>query len=175
MQKERLITLSIIIIAAAMSRLLPHPANVTPVAALALFAGAHFDNRKLAFVVPLAAMLLSDLFLPAYPGMWVTYLAFAATVCIGFALRGHVKPVPVIAGSLAASVVFFLVTNFALWPEFNLYPKTLEGVIESYTAALPFFRNSLLGDLFYTTVLFGGFALAGRKYAGLRAGGVKTA
>lgn len=168
MNKERLVTLSLIIIFAAASRLLPHPANVTPVAALALFAGAQFERKWLAFAVPLAAMLLSDLVIGFYPGMWVTYLAFAAIACIGFALRGRARALPVIGASLAGSAAFFLMTNFALWLPHDLYPKTWEGIIAGYIAALPFFTHTVLGDLFYAGLLFGGFTLAERRYSALR-------
>jgi hypothetical protein len=169
MPKERLITLLAIILAAAMSRVMPHPVNVAPITAIALFAGAHFSDRRLAFGVPLMAMLASDVMIGFYSGMWVTYLAFALTVCIGMKLKGRVRPMPVAAASVAGSVLFFLVTNFALWPGHTLYPHTLEGIVQSYAAALPFFQNSLLGDLFYTTLLFGGFALAERRFAPLKA------
>lgn len=168
MNKQRLITLSLIVLAAAVSRLLPHPANVAPITAIALFGGAMFERKWMAFVIPLAAMLISDLIIGFYAQMWVTYLTFALIVCIGFALRGHVRPLPVIGAALGSSILFFLVTNCALWLPYDLYPKTMGGVVDGYIAALPFFRNTLLGDLFYTGLLFGGFTLAERKYTRLR-------
>lgn len=168
MNKERLLTLSLIILAAAASRLLPHPVNVTPIAALGLFAGAQFERKWLAFAVPFAALLLSDLVIGFYPQMWITYLAFAAIVCIGFTLHGRVRPLPVIGASLAGSVVFFVVTNFSLWLPYDLYPKTWEGVVQGYVAGWPYFSHTLLGDLFYAALLFGSFALAERKYTWLR-------
>lgn len=168
MNKERLITLSAIVLVAAASRLLPHPANVAPITALALFAGAHFERRWLAFAVPLSAMFLSDIFIGFYDQMWVTYIAFSAVVCIGFALRGRVRALPVVGAALGSSVLFFLVTNFSLWLPYDLYPKTAEGIVAGYVAALPFFAHTLLGDLFYTVLLFGGFAVAERKYVWLR-------
>ncbi len=169
MSKERLITLALIILAAAASRLLPHPSNVAPITAIALFAGAHFTNRKLAFAIPLVAMLLSDLIIGFYAQMWITYLAFAVIVCIGFGLQGRVRPASTLGASLLSSVVFFLITNFALWSHYDLYPQTLEGVMQGYVAALPFLGNSVLGDLFYTALIFGGFALAERKCVRLKA------
>lgn len=168
MNKERLITLSLIILAASASRLLPHPVNVTPIAALALFAGAQFERKWLAFAVPLLALFLSDIVIGFYSQMWVTYAAFAAVALIGFRLRGHVRPLPVIGATLAGSVAFFLISNCALVMHGELYPATWEGMMASYAAALPFFRHTLLGDLFYAALLFGGFALAERKYAWLR-------
>ena len=170
MNKERLITLSLIICAAAVSRLIPHPDNVTPVAAIALFAGAQFDRKALAFAVPLMAMFLSDIVIGFYPQVWLTYVAFALTVGMGFALRGRNRLVPVAVATLASAVLFFVVTNFApLAVPAGIYPNSWEGIMQSYVAAIPFFRNSLIGDVFYSALLFGGFALAERKYRVLAA------
>lgn len=168
MNKERLIALSLIVLAAAASRLLPHPENVTPVAALALFAGAQFERKWLAFAVPLAAVFLSDIVIGFYSQMWVTYAAFAVITTLGFTLQNHMGILRVAGTALAGSVLFFLITNCALIMHGELYPATWEGMMASYTAALPFFRNTLLGDLFYAALLFGGFALAERRYARLR-------
>jgi hypothetical protein len=169
MNKDRLITLSLIILAAAASRLLPHPDNVAPIAAMALFAGAKFENKQLAFAIPAMAMLLSDAVIGFYSGMWITYMAFAAVVCIGFMLRSKQDVMHTALATVAGSVLFFLVTNFALWSSHGLYSHTLDGIMQSYTMALPFFRNSLLGDAFYSAILFGGFALAERRYSRLQA------
>jgi hypothetical protein len=168
MNKERALTLSLIIFAAAASRLLPHPANVAPIAAIALFSGAQFERKWLAFIVPLAALLISDAIIGFYPQMYVTYAAFALVTCIGFALQGRQRPLPIAVATLSGSLLFFLVTNFALWSGYDLYPHTLAGVTEGYFAALPFFQHTLLGDAFYAVLLFGGFALAERKYPRLR-------
>lgn len=168
MNKERLLALIAIILAAAACRLLPHPANVTPIAAIALFAGAHFQRTSLAFAIPLLAMLASDAVIGFYSGMWVVYLAFAVIVAIGMLLRGHITPLPVAAATLASSGSFFLITNFAPIHHSGLYPHTLEGVLQSYTMALPFFTNTLLGDAFFVALLFGGFVLLERKYRPLQ-------
>ena len=168
MNKERLITLTLIIFAAAASRLLPHPANVAPIAAIALFSGAQFERKWLAFAVPLAALVISDAIIGFYPQMYITYIAFALVTCIGFALKNRQRPLPIAVATLSGSVAFFLITNFALWNGYNLYPHTWAGVVEGYFAALPFFQQTVLGDLFYAALLFGGFALAERKYPRLR-------
>jgi hypothetical protein len=169
MNKERLLTLSLLVFAAAIARIVPHPANVAPIAAIALFSGAQFDRKWQAFSIPLAAMLLSDLVIGFYSQMWVTYLAFAAVVCIGFKLRGNPGFTKLLLGTLAGSIAFFLITNFALWSHYEMYPHTLDGIMQSYTMALPFFRNSLFGDLFYSGLLFGGFILAQRSFPALKA------
>jgi hypothetical protein len=175
MNKDRLITLTMIILAAAVSRILPHPDNVAPIAAMALFGAAQFERKWLAFAVPLLALLISDAFIGFYEHMYVTYVGFIAVTCIGLLLRGHVKPLPVVGATLGASVAFFLITNCALWIHYDLYPKTLEGVTTGYIAALPLFRNTVIGDLFYSALLFGGFALAERRYLWLRAPQLATA
>jgi hypothetical protein len=160
--------LTAMILAAAFSRLIPHPPNLASVAAVALFGGAYFSDRRLAFLVPLAALFLSDLVLGFYRGMEVVYLSFALIVCIGLWLQRN-RTAPRIAGAaVASSALFFLVTNFDVWAFGSLYPRTLEGLIACYVAAIPFFGNTLLGDLFYTAVLFGGFVLLERRFSRLR-------
>jgi hypothetical protein len=184
--KVRTVVLVGIVLVVALARLLPHPPNFTPVGAMALFGAAHLRSRWAAFLVPLAAMLVSDLALETaahhglltgwmaqgrgfYEGMWVVYLAVALVAALGFFLRGR-SSVPAIAGCvLAGSLTFFLVTNFAWWASYDLYPHTVQGLLMSYTAAVPFFHWTLLGDAFYAVVLFGGFALAERRYPVLQA------
>jgi hypothetical protein len=170
-----------IILSAAAMRLLPHPPNVTPVAAMALFGGVYFANRRIAFFVPLAAMYLSDLALGffVYDFGWFhgfmpfVYAGFMVTVCLGFLIRRRCtcgsRTAPIVAGAaLISSVLFFIITNFGVWLAGNLYPKTLAGLGSCYVAAIPFFRNALVGNAFYTLVLFGGFALAQRYLPVLR-------
>ncbi|HUS24097.1 MAG TPA: DUF6580 family putative transport protein [Candidatus Binatia bacterium] len=165
----RLVLLLGLVASAAAMRLLPHPPNFTPVAALALFAGAHFERRAWAFAVPLAAMLLSDLALQGLHGygfhstLPAVYASFVAVVGIGLALRTRRRPLPVAAASLAASVLFFAATNLAVWAEGLLYPRSAEGLVACYVAAIPFFGATVLGDLFYSGVLFGLFAAADRR------------
>ena len=168
MNKDRLLALTLVILAAAASRLLPHPENVAPIAAIALFGGAKFERKSLAFFVPFAALLLSDAVLGFYAGIWAVYLAFAVLTCIGFALRGRESFSSVITASLLSSAVFFLITNCnAIVPHSN-FPQTMDGLKMGYEAGIPFFRNTLLGDLFYNAVLFGGFAFAERRFGFLR-------
>ncbi len=158
-----------LVLAAAASRLLPHPPNFTPVAAVALFGGAHFHQRWQAFAVPLGAMLLSDLVIGLHALVPVVYAAIALAVPIGMWVGRRLGPVRVVAGALAGSILFFLVTNFGVWLEGALYPRTAQGLLAAYLAAIPFFRNTVAGDLAYSVVLFGGFALLQRLLPGLRA------
>ena len=144
---------------AALSRLIPHPMNFAPIMALALFGGVYFDKR-VALILPLAAMLISDYFISFYPGIEFTYVAFAISVFAGMWLKSH-KTVPVIAATtLASSVLFFIVSNFGVWYVEILYPRTFPGLMECYAMALPFFRNTLAGDLFYVAVMFGAYEVA---------------
>lgn len=161
--RPRIVLLVGMIFGAAALRLVPHPPNFEPIGALALFAGAHFEKKSWAFVVPLAALLLSDLVIGFHTQMPLVYGAFALIVCMGFTLREQRTFVPVLTSAVAASVLFFVVSNFGVWALDSLYPKTLAGLVTCYIAAIPFFSNTLAGSVFYAAVLFGGFALAERK------------
>ncbi len=164
----RLATLLLIILAAAMFRIMPHPHNVTPIAAMALFAGAYLPSKRLALIVPLLAMLLSDLVLGLHDSMLYVYAGIALTVVVGFGLKQRPRVMPAILASLIASGLFFLITNFGAWATSGIYPQTTGGLSMAYTAGLPFFRNSLLGDLFFTAILFGGFQALERISPSLR-------
>lgn len=170
MLKPRLAVLISMIFAAAMFRLLPHPPNVNPIAALALFGGASFSDKRLAFLVPLAALFSSDLVLGLYGHMEFVYGSFAAIVCIGLLLKTRRNALAVGSAAVASSVLFFVVTNFGTWATEALYPHTFAGLTTCYVAAIPFFQNTLLGDLFFTALLFGGFALLERSFPTLREG-----
>jgi hypothetical protein len=164
---RRMVLLAGIVLAAAISRLLPHPPNFTPIAAMALFAGAYLTDRTLAFAFPLAAMLLSDLALGhfVYGGKSllhsqpVVYACMLCTVAIGMLIGNRRSTVQVGSAALASSIFFYVVTNFAVWAGGNLYPHTGAGLAACYVAAIPFFRNSVIGDLAFAALLFGGFAL----------------
>ena len=164
MLRTRFVVITGMIVLAAVSRLLPHPPNFTPIAALALFGGAYLADRRLAFLVPLAAMFASDLVLGLHRLMPVVYGCFAVMVCVGGWLRTRRRVLPVAGATLAGSILFFVSTNFGVWAVGTLYPKTVQGLIECYGAAIPFFRNTFLGDAFYAAVLFGGMALAERCF-----------
>jgi hypothetical protein len=172
MPRPRLTLVISIIFAAALSRLLPHPPNMTSVGAVALFGGAYLDDRRLAFLVPVAALFLGDLVLGFYHVMAAVsvYASFLLTVCIGLWVRNHRAVLTIAGAALASSVVFFLLTDLEYWAFENAYPKTLEGLLACYTAALPFFRNMVVGDLLYALLMFGGFALLERRFVALRGG-----
>jgi hypothetical protein len=175
LNKRFLVLLGIILSAAAM-RLVTHPPNFTPIASMALFGGVHFTKKKTALLVPLAAMYLSDLALGFffYDFGWFhgfmpfVYASFMLTVCLGFLVRRRLTPLTVGSAALAGSIMFFIISNFGVWLVSNFYPKTPAGLLSCYVAAIPFFRNMLAGNVFYTLVLFGGFALAQRYLPILR-------
>lgn len=144
----------IFIVAAA--RLLPHPGNFTPIGALGLFAGAYLHDRRV-WAVPLAALLLGDVFIGFYDPvvMAFVYVGFALSAVIGRILLRHKRtPVRIGAAVLASASVFFIVSNFGCWAT-GMYPHTLDGLVRCYVAALPFFGNTLSGDVFYAALLFG--------------------
>lgn len=169
MNKERLNLIVGLILVAAFSRLLPHPSNVAPVAAIALFAGAYLPNARLAFAIPLLAMLLADLIIGFHSTMPFVYVGMLATVCIGMALRDKKNIFTIAGASLVSSVVFFVLTNLGVWMLEGMYPHDMNGLVACYLAALPFFINSLLGDLFFAGLLFGVFSFAEQKFPQLRA------
>lgn len=168
--KIRFYTLLTVVLVVSLFRLLPHPPNFTPVMAVALFAGAHFASRWIAYFVPLAAMLVADVVLGFHGSMPFVYLCVAMTVFLGTGIatsKGSL--VQVFATAVAGSGLFFVVTNFGAWLFLReFYPATLAGLGTAYLAAIPFYYNSLLGDLFYTGILFGGFALARQVWPVLR-------
>ena len=156
----RLAALLSAIVAAAALRLVPHPPNFSPIDAMALFSGAYLGRRWLAFVAPLAALLLSDIVLGFYHGMATVYATVALIVLIGWWVSPRRTALRIGAGSVLGSVVFFLITNFGMWLFSGFYPVTFAGLVACYTAAIPFFQNTIAGDLFYAVLLFGGFRIA---------------
>jgi len=167
MNKPRFTMLMTLILAAAASRLIPHPPNFTPIAAIALFGGAQFSSKRAAFLVPLAGLFLSDLVFGFYGITPVVYGSFALTVCLGFWVR-HRSMQRIAFAALASAILFFVLTNFGVWAIDNLYPKTMAGLVDCYVAAIPFLRNMVLGNLLYSALLFGGFALAENRFIRLR-------
>jgi hypothetical protein len=160
MNHPRLAVIIGLLIIATMIRLMPHPPNFTPIAAMALFGGAYLEGRIGALVLPLSVLFATDLVIGLHSTMPFVYAGFAATAAMGFGLRTH-RGMAWIAGAAGlSSVLFFLLTNFGVWWAGGLYPKDFGGLVVCYVAAIPFFQNSLVGDLFYAGVLFGGMGVA---------------
>lgn len=152
---SRLAAILAAILVAATLRLVPHPPNFTPIGAMALFSGAYLGRKGLiAFAAPLGALLLSDLVLGFYRGMPTVYFSVALVVIIGWLSLQRVSPLRIGAAAIASSVLFFVVTNFGMWLSSGFYPRTLAGLEACYIAAIPFFQNTIAGDLFYAALLF---------------------
>ena len=142
MNRRDLIILSLLVLA-VITRLLPHPPNVTPITAIALFGGCNIKDKNLAFVLPLLCMFLTDLFLGFHMIMPFVYLSFMCISYIG------INSEKITNGTIfGSSLLFFLVTNLGVW--FFGYPNTLAGLVSCYTLALPFFVNTIIGDLVFT-------------------------
>jgi len=150
-----------LVLMAAVSRFLPHPPNVVPITALALFSGVYLQKRS-AVLVPLAAMLVSDYFLGFSWGTPWVYASFVVIGLGGLWLRNHRGVAQTVGASLLGSVLFYVITNFGVWVSSGMYPHTAPGLAECYAAAIPFFRNTILGDLGYVGAMFSLFSLAER-------------
>ena len=150
--------LAIIILMAALSRLIPHPPNFTPIMAMCLLGGVYFKNRQFAVIVPLLAMLASDIVLGFHGTMIWVYSSIVIISLTASLLKP--KMMHLVFASVGSSLFFFLVTNFGVWITSSFYPKTLTGLGACYAAGLPFLQNAMVGDLMYVGVLFGAFELA---------------
>jgi len=164
------VSLVLMVFVMALTRLLPHPPNFTPLIASALFGGAYCNRRFLAFAIPIGAMFVSDVGLEILTGygfhrlMFVVYGSIALIVAMGFVLRRHLSVRWIAGMTVGASLLFFISTNFFVWLMSGLYPKTFDGLMACYVAALPFFGRSILGDLFYAGIMFGGWAFAESRW-----------
>lgn len=178
----RFIFISIAIIIAAISRMLPHPPNFTPIAAMALFGGACLADKRLAIIVPLLAMFISDCIYIPYSDstgfhntMIYVYASFILITCIGIYIRNNARSGNIVLASVISSVLFFLITNFAVWAASG-FALGFSGLIATYVAGIPFYDNSIfgsfllntvMGDLFYNGILFGSLYLAKSRFPAL--------
>jgi len=170
-----------LILSAALVRVLPHPQNFAPVGAMALFGAAYF-RRSWGLALPFIALFLSDLVLnnvvykSMYPEFkWLSsgwnYLSFAVVFAAGhFFFQKGVTAIKVAGAALSTSLIFFLVSNFSVFVETTMYPKSFVGLLECYTAGLPFLGNTIMGDLVFSGVMFGVYEwYSSRKAVGVRA------
>jgi hypothetical protein len=159
----------IFIIIGIILRFLPHPANFSPITAIALFGGVYL-SRKIAFIIPIVVLIVSDIFIGYYEFslMASVYASFLLIVGLGFWLKNHKKWHNIIGCTIFGSLLFFIITNFAVWALTPWYTKTITGFIQCYLMALPFFKNTFLGDLFFVPIFFGvyevAFALVKNKF-----------
>lgn len=163
----------------ALSRLLPHLPNFTPLASMALFGGAYLYNKKHAYMFTFAALIVSDILVNTFlyhdtnfinyltqPYVWAVYFSFLLTVFMGTSMQQNISIFKVAFFSVSASFLFWLITNFACWPNNPLYTQDAAGLLNCYVAAIPYLGN-VLGDLFYNTILFGTAFLLARRIPAL--------
>ena len=136
---------------AALSRLIPHPPNFTPLIAIALFSGFYAANKVLIYGLPIVIMLISDLFLGFYSISIFVYLSFLLISFFG-TMSKNPGAIKIIFGVLLGSVSFFIITNFGVWI-LGGYPRNFAGLLSCYTMAIPFFNNTLAGSFFYSTIM----------------------
>ena len=153
-QNNLIITLFILI--GISTRIFPHPPNMTAIGAIALFGGAFFQDKRLAFLIPTLIMLISDLILGQQLVISV-YVSFLIMVGLGINISHKQSFLRIFNTTLLASLIFFIITNFSVFISASLYPKTLLGLIECYTLAIPFFLNTLTGNMIYTFIMFYAF------------------
>jgi hypothetical protein len=164
---NRFLLITGMVLAAAFVRLIPHPPNFAPITAIALFGGAYFTKKWAAFLIPLTAMFVTDFFLGFHETMWAVYLSFVLIVLIGMYMIKEKKIGNIFFASVISSVSFFVITNFGAWVSSSYYEKNITGLVASYTAAIPFFHYTLLGDLFFVAIMFGLYEIIRSKIPGL--------
>jgi hypothetical protein len=162
----------------SLSRLLPHPWNFSPLGAIAIFGGATIGYRYLNILIPLFYVWVSDLlvnnilyksyfneFVWFYDGFYWQYVNYVLISFLAYHVINSFKVYRIILFSIFSSLLFYLISNFGVWISGSLYPTDFQGLISCYVAGLPFLKGNLLGDLVYTSVLFGVYYLAGRKFS----------
>ena len=158
MKQKSLIAILLLLTLGIVTRFLPHPANFTAIGAIALFGGLYLP-KKWAILAPLTVMLISDIFIGFYSWqiMGSVYAGFVVMGLIGLKVRKNKKFSTVLGGTILGSIIFFLLTNFAVWVFGTMYTHNLAGLMQSYYMAIPFFKNSLMANLLYTGILVGSY------------------
>jgi len=155
------LTLGIILVL-ALSRIIPHPPNFTPILGMAVFAGAIFEKKIYAFLIPLLAMIVSDLFLGMHSSIFIVYIAVCLNVIIGICFIRKISYLRICLSLFFGSLVFFIITNFFVWLVSGLYPLSYDGFIACYTMALPFFQNTIISTFLYGLSAFFIFDLSNK-------------
>ncbi len=167
-----------IIVIVALSRILPHADNFTPVIAISIFSGAYFYNKVHATLVPLLSIFISDIYLNNivythmldsftifYKGVLWQYFAYIVIVYIGVIFLSTNKSFNrIIFSTIFSCLIFFIISNYGFWLNSGLYEKNFSGLLTCYISGIPFFQLTLLGTLFYGAFLFGGTRYINRKY-----------
>ena len=174
--------LSIIILLAAFTRIMPHPPNFSPMAAIGLFGAAHFAKKWQAFFIPLIGIWVSDLVINNYvysssssnivwfySGFYWQYISYILIIFAGlFIFNRGISLTKTVGGMISSSGIFFLVSNFGVWAGGTMYPKNFGGLITCYAAGIPFIHNTIISDVLFTTVLFGTYYLLQVEYSSLK-------
>ena len=174
--------LSIIILLAAFTRIMPHPPNFSPMAAIGLFGAAHFAKKWQAFFIPLIGIWVSDLVINNYvysssssnivwfySGFYWQYISYILIIFAGlFIFNRGISLTKMFGGMISSSGIFFLVSNFGVWAGGTMYPKNFGGLITCYAAGVPFIHNTIISDVLFTTVLFGTYYLLQVEYSSLK-------
>ena len=174
--------LSIIILLAAFTRIMPHPPNFSPMAAIGLFGAAHFAKKWQAFFIPLIGIWVSDLvinnyvysssssnFVWFYSGFYWQYMSYILIIFAGlFIFNRGISLTKTFGGMISSSGIFFFVSNFGVWAGGIMYPKNFGGLITCYAAGVPFIHNTIISDVLFTTVLFGTYYLLQIEYSSLK-------
>lgn len=183
----RFSVLTILIVLCSFSRIIPHIPNFSPLGAMGLFGAAYFTKKWQAFLIPIAATWISDLFInnviysqyyPSftwfYDGFYWQYGSYLLITLAGLVIFKKFNISKVLIGALSATMIFFLVSNFGCWIGSTTYPQNFGGLITCYVAGIPFIKGTMLGDLFYTGVLFGTFGIAQLKFPALKLANVEA-
>ena len=147
------INISIVLIL-IFSRLIPHPPNFTPVIAVAVLSNYFFKNIYMSLSVLFISLFLSDLMIGLYKNMLFVYFSIFVVSIIFFIYLRFVNYKNLLFASFLGSLIFFFISNFGVWLLGNLYEKNLDGLLECYFLAIPFFKNTILSTIFYTFLTF---------------------
>ena len=174
--------ISIIILLAAFTRIMPHPPNFSPMAAIGLFGAAHFAKKWQAFLIPLIGIWISDLvinnfvysshssnFVWFYGGFYWQYISYVFIIFAGlFIFNKGISVTNTLGGMVSSSGIFFLFSNFGVWAGGAMYTKNISGLITCYASGIPFIHNTIISDALFTTVLFGTYYLLQTEYSYLK-------
>jgi hypothetical protein len=178
---QRVVLIAGMILLAAVSRILPHPDNFTPIGAMSLFGAAYVSRYGIGLILPIVSLFLSDLlinntihseynegFIFTYPGWYIVYGATLVSGMLGIITLRKVNVLNTGMSALGSAILFYLITNFACWPGNPMYTQDFSGLMACYEAGLPFFGSSVAGNLFYSALLFGSYELLQRRFPKLR-------
>ena len=164
---KNLILATGVIILLAFSRIIPHPPNFTPILSMAFFAGAILDRRLFAYFVIISSMLISDLYLGFHSSMLVVYFSISLSVLLGTIIHKRLNIINGLLGLSGSVLLFYLITNFAVWYGSGMYTNNFQGLIECYILALPFLQNTISSTMLYSLLAFSVYYLAD-KYINFR-------